>query len=60
MSAKNSTTLREWPWSYYLEPHEPDVLRILRGLTDEQYDAVLMLIGSFKRPLGKKVEKIPQ
>lgn len=43
--------------TYILEPREPDVLRSLRGLTEAEYEQVLVIIGSFKRPLGPEVEE---
>ena len=43
--------------AYLLKPHEPDVLRQLRGLTDEEYAQVRVIIATFKRPLGPPCER---
>jgi hypothetical protein len=38
--------------AYFLKPHEEDVLRQLRGLSEEQYDEVLAKICAFKAPVA--------
>jgi hypothetical protein len=37
---------------YAIHSHEEDVLRQLRGLTEEQYDAILRQMSQCRRPVS--------